>query len=151
MLTISAHGALCGESYRVVQRRMLPLGVVPKTEQVPQLENAIQSESCSCAETRNSIENHDKLQKTKTKWNKLKLLLESDSWDRLMSMSSMCFGVGPFPSNGHIFLCLTVKLVNFAFRNNNNHKHVTHEDEQLQVSFSRRGSFRDCSDYLSLL
>lgn len=51
MLTISAHRALCGESYRVVQRRMLPLGVVPKTEQVPQLENAIQSESCSCVET----------------------------------------------------------------------------------------------------
>lgn len=72
MLTISAHGALCGESYRVVQRRMLPLGVVPKTEQVPQLENAIQSESCSCAETRNSIENHDKLQKqrqNKINWN----------------------------------------------------------------------------------
>lgn len=37
-------------------------------------------------------------------------------------------------------LCLTGALVNFAFCNNNNCKHVTWQDLRLQVSFSKRWS-----------
>lgn len=37
-------------------------------------------------------------------------------------------------------LCLTGALVNFAFCNNNNCKHVTRQDLRLQVSFSKRWS-----------